>query len=106
MNRFDKQRVRRACAKLSQNGISFDGKDYEELRARQKNSCAICCVPFGSIVPCIDHCHESKKVRGLLCHKCNVGLGFFADDIGKLASAARYLARFWDLQRIRVDGPV
>lgn len=44
---------------------------------------------------CIDHCHTSKEVRGLLCSSCNFGLGNFKDNPVLLANAIKYL----------VDGP-
>lgn len=40
---------------------------------------------------CIDHCHSTGKVRGLLCGLCNSGLGFFRDNIMALRSAINYL---------------
>lgn len=42
---------------------------------------------------CIDHCHSSSKVRGLLCSKCNLGLGMFRDNIEYLAEAIKYLTK-------------
>ena len=39
----------------------------------------------------IDHCHETGKFRGLLCQKCNRGLGLFSDDERLLAKAASYV---------------
>lgn len=39
----------------------------------------------------LDHCHETGKVRGLLCHNCNRGLGLFKDNIEYLLSAISYL---------------
>jgi hypothetical protein len=39
----------------------------------------------------IDHCHTSNRVRGLLCHNCNVGIGNFKDAPDLLRSAAAYL---------------
>ena len=39
----------------------------------------------------IDHCHETHKVRGLLCVKCNTALGGFNDDIELLRTAIEYL---------------
>ena len=39
----------------------------------------------------VDHCHETKKVRGLLCHQCNVALGHMNDDPQRLEKAISYL---------------
>lgn len=39
----------------------------------------------------IDHCHDSGKIRGILCRGCNHGLGNFSDSRDKLLNAARYL---------------
>jgi hypothetical protein len=39
----------------------------------------------------LDHCHTSLKVRGLLCHNCNRGLGLFQDSPKSLRRAALYL---------------
>lgn len=39
----------------------------------------------------IDHCHETGRVRGILCHNCNKGLGHFKDSTELLARAINYL---------------
>lgn len=39
----------------------------------------------------IDHCHQTKKVRGLLCARCNKAIGLFKDDIDRVISAVEYL---------------
>ena len=63
-------------------------EDRHALWARQGGACAICRkkLPLG-----IDHCHWSKLVRGLLCSKCNVGLGQFDDDTDRMLAAIAYL---------------
>jgi len=43
------------------------------------------------IRPLLDHDHESMAVRGLLCSRCNVGLGQFEDDPKLLSDALYYL---------------
>jgi hypothetical protein len=41
----------------------------------------------------IDHCHRTGKVRGLLCHCCNLALGLFKDNPALLEKAASYLMK-------------
>lgn len=41
----------------------------------------------------VDHDHEAKIIRGALCRRCNMGLGYFKDDPERLREAARYLER-------------
>jgi len=68
--------------------------DYAELLSRQDGKCAICGTdkPSGHYKRFhVDHEHESHKVRGLLCHSCNIGLGHFRDLPERLEAAARYL---------------
>ena len=63
-----------------------------DLYEKQKGLCAICNdKPKTSRGLHIDHCHKTKKVRGLLCHGCNVGIGSMKDDPKLLASAISYL---------------
>lgn len=65
----------------------------EELWNKQDRKCAICSEPIqkqGKGTH-IDHNHDTGKVRGLLCPRCNTGLGQFRDDISILQKAIRYL---------------
>lgn len=39
----------------------------------------------------IDHCHNTGKVRGMLCDNCNRALGFFKDNINYMKNAIKYL---------------
>lgn len=63
---------------------------YETLLAIQNNACAICRRTFKK-TPCIDHCHQTGKVRGILCYSCNIGVGVFLDDASIMERAAAYL---------------
>ncbi len=71
-------------------GISLD--DYFNFLLKQEGCCCICLTKFSdSIRPYVDHCHITKKVRGLLCFHCNTGLGHFKDNYKNLVKAARYV---------------
>jgi len=62
--------------------------DYNNMLMVQNNKCAICGVAENL---CVDHCHTTTKVRGLLCRKCNSLLGFAEDKSETLLSAIKYL---------------
>ncbi len=66
---------------------------YEELLASQGGGCAICEeLPSGKRrYLCVDHDHVTGKVRGLLCHSCNRGLGLLGDSVELLEKATEYL---------------
>lgn len=70
-------------------------EDVEKLMEKQESRCAICLHLFSetdkSRRMCIDHDHNSQKVRGLLCHSCNSGLGLLGDNIKQLLKAVEYL---------------
>lgn len=68
-------------------------EQFSALLKRQGGLCAICGQPDRSAknILHVDHCHETCVVRGLLCHRCNIGLGHFQDDPALLTRAAEYL---------------
>lgn len=69
---------------------------HSEMMKSQGHRCAICGDKGGGdsrVFPHVDHCHTTKKVRGLLCRKCNHGIGLFKDDPEILRAAAAYLER-------------
>jgi hypothetical protein len=74
-------------------------QQYNEILALQKGVCAICHQPETRtnkwdhlILPlAVDHDHETDRVRGLLCHNCNIALGNFQDDPQRLIVASEYL---------------
>ncbi len=82
----------------SKYGISL--REYEKMYKKQKGLCAICGEEetrknrHTSVCRLhIDHDHITKKIRGLLCHKCNNGLGNFRDNPEFLLIAIQYLRR-------------
>lgn len=76
-------------------GITYE--EYLKLLADQKEKCAICggegfkIDPRQKIKLVIDHCHTTGRVRGMLCHNCNRGLGLFKDSVYNLQKAIDYL---------------
>tara|TARA_B100000424_G_scaffold230921_1_gene192975 strand:- start:164 stop:634 length:471 start_codon:yes stop_codon:yes gene_type:complete len=87
-------------------GVSFE--EYKELMAREE--CDLCGTKIKTKnnnknakakhkQNAIDHCHKTEheqgiiKIRGVLCHQCNKGLGNFNDDIELLEKAIQYLRR-------------
>jgi hypothetical protein len=67
--------------------------DYEKMFADQNGLCAICGTSDTGRRKAfhVDHCHETGKIRGLLCGNCNSGIGNLRDDIGLLNKAIKYL---------------
>lgn len=78
-------------------GITVE--DYEEMRERQGDLCAICRCPEQAIDSRngqrrrlhVDHDHVTKHVRGLLCTRCNVAIGYLLDDPERALALAAYL---------------
>jgi len=73
-------------------------EDWDNLLNSQNNQCKICAIHFSSenhnTKPFVDHCHNTNKVRGMLCHLCNAGLGYFKDNLDVLQKATTYLNDF------------
>lgn len=75
-------------------GMSLE--EYEDLLASQGGVCAICSNPpkrddARNQYLHVDHCHQSGKIRGLLCTACNVGIGNLQDCPALLRKGAEYL---------------
>lgn len=75
--------------RLWKRGLSFE--EYDQMMISANHSCQICKSPDDLI---IDHCHDTEKVRGILCWSCNVALGHFKDNESHLKEAINYLCRF------------
>ncbi len=70
----------------------------------QGGGCAICGKPPGDIALHVDHCHETGRVRGLLCFSCNAGLGQFRHDPDLLYQAMEYAAVHWRIEELKALG--
>jgi hypothetical protein len=46
---------------------------------------------------CIDHDHKTGMIRGVLCQKCNLGLGHMNDDIALMRNAIAYLEKYQEV---------
>jgi hypothetical protein len=76
-------------------------EEYEAMRARQNDLCAICQRPEGVIGPrstkimslSIDHDHKTGKVRELLCHHCNNAIARMQDNHEWMIRAAQYILK-------------
>ena len=73
-------------------GISAE--QYKRMLEDANHLCEICGrdpVEVSKRGACIDHCHETGKVRGILCGPCNTGIGNLRDDPAVLRKALEYL---------------
>jgi hypothetical protein len=92
-------RVRRGAVFKRRYGI--DRAAYEEMFKQQNGLCLICRKPETSLnqhtheprLLSVDHCHSTGKVRGLLCKRCNTGIGAFEEDPDLMKAAIRYIRR-------------
>lgn len=76
-------------------------EDVIIMLKKQNNKCVICgCELKKGRCTHIDHNHRTKKVRGILCLNCNVGLGKFNDSIHLLQKAISYLDEHDDEVRL------
>ena len=92
-------RARHGGARLSRTyGLSREA--HRRLLNAQNGVCAVCKRPSRRAL-CVDHCHATRQVRGLLCDKCNTALGLFGDDSKRMRAAAAYVDRARGIQRQR-----
>jgi hypothetical protein len=84
---------RRALNLKAQYGLTVD--QYNKMALAQDFRCAICDdrADLATARLVVDHDHKTKKVRGLLCYTCNLGLGAFNDQPFKLKQAILYLKK-------------
>lgn len=93
-NRKQRERYPGVRERRLQTDFNLSTPEYEELLQEQHGVCAVCSTPPDGVRQrylCVDHDHYSGRVRGLLCHSCNLILGHADDDPARLRAAAAYL---------------
>jgi hypothetical protein len=78
-------------------GITPEG--YQDLLEQQGYKCAICDCEFvmeprnNACYPHLDHVHDSGWIRGILCSRCNHGIGLLQEDVEIMSKAIEYVIR-------------
>jgi endogenous inhibitor of DNA gyrase (YacG/DUF329 family) len=91
----DLRRNRRDKDLRQRYGITED--DFNQMYADQEGKCAICSSPIKPTgnradgVACVDHCHATGEVHGLLCVPCNTGIGSLGENPDIVLKALQYL---------------
>ena len=78
--------VRKKSRILKKYGLTLE--EYEAIKTKQNGECLICHKTTELL---LDHSHRTGYIRGMLCDRCNRGLGYFMDNPEILLNAAKYL---------------
>ena len=82
----------RALRQRQAKRYGLKSEDIDRMLEAQSGLCGICNNPMSSNKTThVDHNHETGRVRGLLCERCNLGLGMFREDPAILARAITWL---------------
>ena len=93
LNKKDNKYLNKLYQKKNKYGVNE--QDY--LNLMKITNCQICDKELTENKhKCIDHCHTTGIIRGVLCNNCNRGLGHFADNISNLQLAIQYLLKKQD----------
>ena len=79
-------------------GITAD--EYDRMLADQDGVCARCKEPPGMLRLAVDHCHNTGRVRGLLCGPCNTYIGRLEANMDRLDEDLAYIS--YDVLRARL----
>jgi len=75
-------------------GITIE--QFNSIASSQQGKCAICGTVLATLPPRhthVDHDHQTGRIRGILCHPCNIGLGNFKETIASFKAAITYLRK-------------
>lgn len=88
-NNPDKKFKRSRAAILKK--VNLTHEQYEQRVKDQNGGCAICSEKDEKLSLHVDHDHETNEVRGLLCKRCNSGIGLFRERLDLIKKAVEYL---------------
>ena len=94
----NRKRIRLDCRNyyyLKTHGISL--KQKEQMIVDQDYKCLSCGTDLRLVAhdkTCVDHDHKSGKIRGILCHHCNVCLGLLGEDVNRVYKLAEYIIKY------------
>lgn len=96
-----KRKREMARERLMRSRYGMELTDFDSMMEKCGGVCEICKGPpttyHGYKTLCVDHCHKTGKVRGLLCNKCNQTLGLMKESIENMESAIKYLKERSDI---------
>jgi len=93
---YNKKNRQKIKERELQTKYSLSLEEYLKMVEEVNNTCPICGISGTERKPLVvDHCHTTLKVRGLLCYKCNMGLGYLKDSSDNMIRAAHYLRTFY-----------
>ena len=80
---------------IKKNRANATVDEFKKLFTEQDGKCAICFTHQSNLNRriAVDHDHDTKKIRGLLCDKCNRAIGLLKDRIDILQNAITYLQK-------------
>jgi len=90
---YKRQNPGRVRAYLLKRKYKLTPGERQAMIEEQRGCCLICGEEHGDRLE-VDHDHSTGKVRAMLCHHCNAGLGFFKDDPDLLQVAVEYLRMY------------
>jgi nucleoside 2-deoxyribosyltransferase len=82
--------------RVAKYGWTFE--QFQKQLHRQNHQCYGCTEAIDEETACIDHCHETNRVRGLLCKFCNWGLGHIRNN-------PMTLRRLWAYLDYKIEQP-
>lgn len=88
-NQSDPTYSRRRYSYMIKTKYGLEREEFDAMVLAHEGRCALCLVATPDLI--VDHCHQTGRVRGLLCSRCNTGLGLLGDNDTAIANALAYL---------------